>query len=78
MVTPQGEKTTQELLQKCRSYLNDNFHKFSQANKIRISLALIQKSMPLEVEGAIEHTVFYQQIIAKPVPNRIAEYVNKN
>jgi hypothetical protein len=43
-----------ELQKKCKDYLNDNFHKFSQYNKIKISLAILVKSMPTQLEGEVK------------------------
>lgn len=52
MNTTLAEKTLKELvLGKCWEYINDNFHKFNEANKIKVALALLQKSMPTVVEG---------------------------
>ena len=52
MNTTKQEKTIKELfIGKCWGYLNDNFHKFSESNKIRIALALAQKDIPQEMTG---------------------------
>ena len=54
MNTTLREKTLKELvLGKCWNYINDNFHKFTEPNKIKIALALLQKSMPTIVEGDV-------------------------
>lgn len=46
------EKNVKELfLGKCWEYLNDNFHKFTEVNKIKIALALAVKDIPQQVEG---------------------------
>jgi len=46
------DKTVKELVVgKCWNYFNDNFHKFSEHNKIKIGLALCTKDMPTEVTG---------------------------
>lgn len=51
------DKTVKELvLGKCWDYINENFHKFSQPNKIKVSLALLQKSMPTEIQGQFQVT----------------------
>ena len=39
------------LINKSWSYLYDNFHKFSQDNKIKISLELAKKNIPTELIG---------------------------
>ena len=57
MNTTKYEKTLKELmLGKCWEYLNDNFHKFTEANKIKVSLALLQKDMPNKMEGGFNVT----------------------
>jgi hypothetical protein len=33
---------------KCWSYIEDNFHKFSEANKLKVSMELCKKSIPQE------------------------------
>lgn len=39
------------LINKSWSYLFDNFHKFSQDNKIKIALELAKKNIPTEIKG---------------------------
>ncbi len=52
MNTSNHEKTLKELvLGKCWEYINENFYKFNETNKIKVALALLQKSMPTVVEG---------------------------
>ena len=52
MNTTKREKTIKELfLGKCWAYLDDNFHKFSEENKIKIALALTTKDLPQEMLG---------------------------
>ena len=34
-------------------YLYENFHKFSEHNRIKIALAITQKSMPTEIQGEL-------------------------
>jgi len=54
MNTTKHEKTIKELfVGKCWSYLNDNFHKFSQTNKIKIALALTTKDLPTQLDGEL-------------------------
>ena len=40
-----------QVLTKCWAFLYQDFHKFSQANQIKIALALCQKTIPQQVEG---------------------------
>jgi len=49
--TLEEKKATNELLEKCAVYLNGNFHKFSQTNKIKISLEIFKRKLPMQVEG---------------------------
>jgi hypothetical protein len=47
MNTTKEEKDAKaDLIDKCAVYLNDNFHKFSQTNKIKISLEIFKRNMP--------------------------------
>lgn len=46
-----------QLYQMCHEYLIDNFHKFSEANKIKIALALASKLAPQEIEGKVGVTL---------------------
>ena len=41
---------------KCWTYLNDNFHKFSQTNQIKIALDLCKKDVPQELTGSFQVT----------------------
>lgn len=51
------EKTIKELfIGKCWSYLDSNFSKFTEANRIKIALALCQKDMPTIMEGGLNVT----------------------
>ena len=38
---------------KCWDYLNDNFHKFSDGNKLKVALELCKKNMPQEMTGQV-------------------------
>ena len=51
------KKNKRILLQKGWEYLNDNFHKFSEDNKIRIALELVKKDMPTILEGDINTNI---------------------
>lgn len=76
--TNEEKRATKDLLNKCRTFLNDNFHKFSQTNKIKIALALIQKSMPTQLEGELTHNHFFETLITKSMPSRLESYAHKN
>ena len=40
----------------CHDYLIDNFHKFSDANKLKVALVLASKMAPQQIEGAYNIT----------------------
>ena len=46
----------EQVLSKCWQYLLVNFDKFTDANKIKIALALGQKSMPTQIDQNINIT----------------------
>lgn len=51
MNTSKAEKTIKDLfIGNCWEYLRDNFHKFTDTNKIKIALELAKKSIPTELE----------------------------
>ena len=50
-ITSQESSIRQAVLEKLWGYVNDNFHKFTEVNKIKISIALCAKSMPQIIEG---------------------------
>lgn len=52
--TLEQKKAKLELLYKTWTYLNDNFHKFTELNKIKIALALNLRDMPTQVEGELK------------------------
>jgi hypothetical protein len=58
--TFEEKKATKELTEKCAIYLNENFHKFSQSNKIKIALEIFKRKMPQPVtENGQEDWVKY-------------------
>ena len=38
-------------------YIDENFHKFSDNNKVKVSLALAQKDMPTQLDGKVSETI---------------------
>ncbi len=49
-----SEQTIKQLfIGQCWSYLHNNFHKFNQANQIKIALELCKKDIPQVMEGEI-------------------------
>ena len=55
--THEEKQATKDLVDKCRVYLLDNFHKFSEDNRIKIALKLLEKSMPTQIEGSLNVTM---------------------
>ncbi len=49
-----AKDNSDELINKCTEYLNDNFHKFSKANKIKVSLEIFKRKMPTQLEHSGE------------------------
>jgi hypothetical protein len=71
MNTTKEEKTYKELLKnKTWKYLNDNFHKFSQSNKIKVALAICTKDMPTEITGAEGASLIPPSIIFEAVAKK--------
>jgi len=55
--TSTRERSIKELfIGNCWAYLNDNFHKFSEGNKIKIALELCKKDIPQVMEGEVKYT----------------------
>jgi len=69
--THEEKRATKDLVDKCRVYLLENFHKFSEDNKIKISLKLLEKSMPTQLEG--NFTINKMNDIVKD--NRVQEFL---
>lgn len=69
MNTTKQEKTIKELfIGNCWQYLNDNFHKFSETNKIKIALELCKKDTPTELTGNLSVTLMPEvKIDGKPL-----------
>lgn len=55
--TTKREKSIKELfIGNCWKYLHDNFHKFNQANQIKVALELVKKDIPQQIEGEVRYT----------------------
>lgn len=50
-ITAQQETVRQKVLTKLWDYVDENFHKFTDANKIKIVVSLCSRSMPQIIEG---------------------------
>lgn len=72
MNTTKFEKSKKEILiGKSWEYLLDNFHKFNEANKIKIALAIVNKDMPTQMAGEMKFT----QMEKVAIKDRILEHV---
>ena len=45
------------VIRKMWQYIDENFHKFSDNNKVKVSLALAQKDMPTQLDGKVSETI---------------------
>lgn len=78
-ITAQQETIRQKVLEKLWDYVDQNFHKFTDANKLKVVVALCSKSMPQIVEGNYQVTKMpsvkiegkEQELI---IGSRVAEY----
>lgn len=72
-----AEKSKRNLLiGKTWEYLCDNFHKFSEENKIRISLELVKKNMPTILGGELHSKVTQMPMIekdGKPLEHKVGD-----
>ena len=46
-----SQEIKSKVIQNSWNYIFDNFHKFTEANKIKVVLAIIAKDMPSKLEG---------------------------
>jgi len=74
--TTKKQDAVNELFNKGAIYLNDNFHRFSQVNKIKIALELVKKKMPSSFEGEVTHSVMFENFVSKSTPDRINKFIN--
>ncbi len=74
MNTTKQEKSIKQLFMgKCWAYLSDNFHKFTQDNKIKIALTLAGKDTPQEIQGLNQQIVVMNDL--KKEDNRLSPFV---
>ena len=66
----QERAVREQVIENCWEYLRDNFHKFSDANKIKIALSLCTKNIPTQLEGEIKVT----EMPTIQAGNRLLEY----
>ena len=60
----ENQRSKKDLVALTYSYLLNNFHKFSQANKIKVALA-IQSKIIVEHRGTVTHEHFLGEAIIK-------------
>jgi hypothetical protein len=56
-ITWDEQKAKSVLLKKCYSYLENNFNRFSETNKLKVALALVQRRIPEELNTTGEVNV---------------------
>ena len=74
--TLEEKKNKATLLHKCWTYLNENFHKFNEDNRIRIALELTKKNMPTILEGDLNTTITHMPMIekdGKPLEHKVGD-----
>jgi hypothetical protein len=54
------------VIHKMWEYIDQNFHKFSDNNKVKVCLALAQKDMPTQLDGKVSETII--NIIKAGIP----------
>ena len=52
-----GAETKTRVLRKLWSHLDQNFHKYSEPNQIKIMIALCTKDMPTQLDGQSQQTI---------------------
>ena len=77
-ITSQESAVRQRVIEKLWVYLDDNFHKFTDANKIKILSSICAKSMPQIVEGnykvtKLDKVKIDDKELEYPIGNRIGQ-----
>lgn len=69
-LTKREALTFEDLFRKSYTYLNDNFHKFEQRNKIQVALAVCKMAVPqkLEHSGGMTLEMPTIQVVTGEVP----------
>jgi hypothetical protein len=67
--TKEEQNKRKSLLGKCWTYLNDNFDKFSEPDRIKISLELCKKDIPQEINGDLFGSAEVAKVIAGLSPS---------
>lgn len=55
-ITAQQETVRQRVLTKLWDYVDENFHKFTEQNKLKIVVSFCSRSMPQVIEGNYQVT----------------------
>lgn len=80
---PREQSIKELFIRHCWSYLNDNFHKFTPTNQIKVALELCKKDVPQEILG-MNQQIIVSAVIQKVLPsgepnqepvNRLAEFL---
>lgn len=60
----------ERVIGKLWDYLDDNFHKLTDANKLKVIVAICGKTIPQEVVGMNQQVVVVNEIIKNNKPHR--------
>ena len=64
----------ERVIEKIWAYLDDNFHKFTEANRLKVILAIAPKNIPQTVDGNITYTSMQTiQVEHKPLKLDLGE-----
>jgi hypothetical protein len=67
----------ERVIEKIWAYLDDNFHKFTEANRMKIILAIAPKNIPQLVDGNITYTSMQTiRVEQKPLKLDIGEDIS--
>jgi len=69
-MTSRDKNVREQVLNMCWEYLRDNFHKFSEANKLKAALSLSSRTIPQEVQGVSQQIIVMNEIKKEDQPLR--------
>lgn len=69
-ITKREKIIRENVINECWQYIQDNFHKFNESNKLKVALAISLKSIPQEVEGISQQIVVMNEIKKGETPLR--------
>ncbi len=64
------------VIRKMWSYIDQNFHKFTEQNKVKVALALAQKDMPTQLDGKVSETII--NVIKASTNMEVKEKINEH